>query len=99
MSDSAKDTARLDRIEHHLKLIKESAEKDGKTLSKIENALIGSEMNGHKGLVTDFDEMKTKVNLLEDFHEEVSVYIKQFKYVIGVLATLMVGMIIKLFLK
>lgn len=99
MSDSAKDTARLDRIEHHLKLIKESAEKDGKTLNKIENALIGSDMNGHKGLVTDFDEMKKKVNLLDEFHEEIQIYVKQFKWVVGIFAGVIVGIIIKLFVK
>jgi len=99
MEGTPKDIARLDRIEHHLKLIKESAEKDGKTLSKIENALIGSDMNGHKGLVTDFDEMKRKVNVLDDFHEEVQIYVKQFKWVIGIFAGAIVGIIIKLFVK
>ncbi len=99
MESTPKDIARLDRIEHHLKLLKESSEKDGKTLNKIENALIGSDMNGHKGLVTDFEIIKNKVALLDEFHEEIQIYVKQFKWVIGIFAGAICGIIIKLFVK
>jgi hypothetical protein len=54
----SQEQARLERIEHHLKLLKENDEIRGESLSNIENALIGSKMNGHKGLVSDIEEIK-----------------------------------------
>lgn len=49
---------RLDRMEQHLRLIKED-------LQHISAALIGSPINGNKGLVNDFKELKEEQETLK----------------------------------
>lgn len=59
-------TGRLDRIEHHLKLMKESTENTNESLHKISNALIGNEYTGGVGLIHTVHKIKIDVEMLQD---------------------------------
>ena len=87
------------RIRHHQDLQKQINETHTKLLIEIKNSLKGSDMNGNKGIVDEIYDLKGKVDHLEEFLSEVKVYVKQGKFIVGVFAGLMVGIIIKLFVK
>ena len=50
---------RLDRMEQHLRLIKED-------LQYISSALIGSKVNGNKGVISDIDAIKHDIEALKE---------------------------------
>lgn len=85
---------RLDRIEHHLSLLKKNDSDQMTLLLNIENALIGSKQNGNKGIVTKIDEIEERVDVLDEFKGEVRVYVKQSKFVIGAIAVILIGILV-----
>lgn len=96
---TTEDKDRLDRMEHHLLLIKED-------LQHISTALVGSKVNGNKGVISDIDSIKHDISDLREKLEfmeldmaKKSVYIGQLKFVAGLLTAGLVGTIIKLLSK
>ena len=87
------------RIRHHQDLQKQINETHTKLLIEIKNSLKGSDMNGNKGIVDEIHEVKKKVDLLEEFHGEVKVYVRQGKWFVACLTTLVIGIVIKIFTK
>lgn len=90
---------RLDRMEQHLRLIKED-------LQYISSALIGSKVNGNRGVISDIDTIKNdiadlreKLEFIELDMAKKSVYIGQLKFVAGILTAGLVGTIIKILSK
>ena len=59
-------SARLDRIEHHLKLMKDSTEKSNEALHKISSALIGNEYTAGVGLIHTVHNLKLEVEINKD---------------------------------
>jgi hypothetical protein len=59
--------------------------------------LIGSDFNGHKGVVSQLRDIDNRVEDLEDFKGEVSVYVRQAKFVIGAMVVILIGIFAKLF--
>jgi len=92
---STHDNERLDRIEHHLSLLKKNDSDQMTLLLNIENALIGSKQNGHKGIVTDIKEIEERVDDLDDFKKEASVYVRQSKFVIGAIIVALIALLFK----
>ena len=90
-----KDRERLDRIEHHLKLLKENDTNQMTVMLNIQNALIGSAMNGNKGIVSRIDEIEDIVDELDDFKKEATVYVRQSKFVIGAIVVALVALLAK----
>jgi hypothetical protein len=88
---------RLSQIEQHLRLIKEREIDRDKVLSNIQNALIGSDFNGHKGVVSSLKDIDNRVEDLEDFKGEVNIYVRQAKFVIGAMVVILLGIFAKLF--
>jgi hypothetical protein len=88
----------IGRIRHHLELQKKSNENVDSSLIRIENALIGSHMNGNKGIVTKIDEIEERVDELDDFKKEAVVYVKQSKFVIGAIVVALVALLLKAYL-
>lgn len=89
---------RLDRMEQHLRLIKED-------LQYISAALIGSSVNGNKGLVNDFkelkeeqDALKIKVHELEKDNAKKDVVIDLLKAVSFILSGGLVTLAVNMFL-
>jgi len=87
------------RIRHHLELQKKSNENFDSSLIRIENALIGSVMNGNKGIVTTIDEIDKRVERLEIFESEIGIYVKQSKFIIGAVVVALVALLFKAYTK
>jgi len=85
------------RIRHHQDLQKIVNEQHSSILQDIKNALVGSAMNGNKGVVKQLNEIDTRVEDLEDFKGEVHIYVKQAKFVVGAIVIIMLGILAKLF--
>lgn len=89
------DRERLDRIEHHLKLLKENDTNQMTVMLNIQNALVGSAMNGNKGIVSRIDEIEDIVDELDDFKKEATVYVRQSKFVIGAIVVALIALLLK----
>ena len=59
------ESERLDRIEQHLRSLKLNDEKQGDLLIDIKNTLIGSHLNGNKGLVNLVGELDLRLKEVE----------------------------------
>lgn len=92
---SAQDNERLDRIEHHLSLLKKNDTDQMTLLLNIENALIGSKQNGNKGIVTDIKDIEKRVDDLDEFKNEATVYVRQSKFVIGAVVVALIALLFK----
>ena len=65
ISDIVEIKGEIGRIKNHLDFIKKSGEKQGESLSKIENTLIGNNFNGNKGIVFLLNDIDDRVKHLE----------------------------------
>ena len=97
MSELAKVTAEIERIRHHQDLQKIVNEDNSKILNDIKNALVGSDLNGNKGVVKQLTEIDNRVEDLEEFKGEVNIYVRQAKFVIGAMVVILLGIFAKLF--
>jgi len=88
---------RLDRIEQHLRLLKDSDIDKTTLLLNIQNALTGSALNGNKGIVKQINDIDERVEDLEMFKGEISVYVNQFKVAFVIIFGALVTLIFKLF--
>lgn len=93
------ESERLDRIEQHLRLLKQDAESRTSDIKEIKQALIGSPLNDHKGLVWKVNDIDRRVENLEVQESEIQVYIKQAKVLVVAFAAAMVTLIVKAFTK
>ena len=59
------ESERLDRIEQHLHNLKLNDEKQGDLLIDIKNTLVGSNLNGNKGLVNLVGELDLRLKTVE----------------------------------
>jgi hypothetical protein len=88
---------RLDRIEQHLRLLKDSDIDKTTLLMNIQNALTGNALNGNKGIVKQINDIDDRVEELETFKGEISVYVNQFKVAFVIIFGALVTLILKLF--
>jgi hypothetical protein len=88
---------RLDRIEQHLRLLKENDIDKSSILLNIQNALTGSSLNGNRGIVKQINDIDERVEDLEMFKGEISVYVNQFKVAFVIIFGALVTLILKLF--
>lgn len=90
---------RLDRLEDHYKMVKNKLEDLANDVRDIKTAIMGNPLNSDEGLASKIKRVERDVNDLETFKTEVSTYIKQFKYVLGVVFVALITLIIKAFTK
>ena len=88
---------RLDRIEQHLRLLKDSDLDKTTLLLNIQNALSGNTLNGNRGMVKQINDIDERVEDLEMFKGEISVYVNQFKVAFVIIFGALVTLIFKLF--
>jgi len=88
---------RLDRIEQHLRLLKDSDIDKTTMLLNIENALTGNFLNGNKGIVKQINDIDDRVEELETFKGEISVYVNQFKVAFVIIFGALVTLLVKIF--
>jgi hypothetical protein len=65
MDDIVEIKGEIGRIKNHLDLIKKSNEQQSKSLSNIENTLVGNVMNGNKGIIFLLNDIDLRVKHLE----------------------------------
>jgi hypothetical protein len=95
MSDIEK--ARLDRLEEHQKLFKNKLDDVADDVRDIKAAIMGSPLTSDDGLASKMKRVERDVKDLEDFKTEVSTYVRQFKYMLGVIFVALITMITKIF--
>jgi chromosome segregation ATPase len=93
------ESERLDRIEQHLKLLKQDAEARSSDIKEIKQALIGSALNDYKGLVWKISDIDQRVQNLEEQESEMQVYVKQGKVLILAFTAALATLIVKAFTK
>lgn len=98
MSESV-NNARLDRLEEHQRMLKNKLDDVANDVRDIKSAIMGGPLNPDDGLATKIKRVERDVNDLENFKTEVNTYIKQFKYVLGVVFVALITLIIKAFTK
>lgn len=75
----------------------DNLEQLSRDIKEIKQALLGSEFNNFKGMVSQVKEIDDRVNNLEVFKNEVSVYINQFKVAFVIIFGSLITLIFKLF--
>ncbi len=66
-------------------------------IKEIKQALLGSEFNNFKGMVSQVKEIDDRVENLEVFKNEISVYVNQFKVAFVIIFGALITLIFKLF--
>ena len=86
----------IGRIRHHQDLQKQVNETNTKLLTDIKNALVGSELNGNKGLVNKVEAIEKKIDLQEETLSSHRLYFKQIGVIISAVIAIVVGLIIRI---
>jgi len=66
-------------------------------IKEIKQALLGNEFNSFKGVVSQMEETDKRVEKLEIFKNEISVYVNQFKVAFIIIFGALITLIFKLF--
>jgi hypothetical protein len=93
------ESERLDRIEQHLKLLKEDSNVRSADIKEIKQALLGNALNDYKGLVWKINDIDNRVENLEEQEGEMKVYIKQAKVLIVTFVAALATLLVKAFTK
>ena len=98
MDDFKTIQAEIERIRHHMDLNKKATEENTQLLVDIKTTLVGNHLN-EGGMVREQKRIKDDVQELQDFKKEVTVYIKQAKYFLGIIIGAIVTIAVKIFSK
>lgn len=96
---STLESERLDRIEQHLKLLKEDSNIRSADIKEIKQALLGNALNDYKGLVWKISDIDNRVQGLEEHEGEIQVYIRQAKVLIVAFIAALATLLVKAFTK
>jgi hypothetical protein len=75
----------------------DNLEQLSRDIKEIKQALLGSEFNNFKGMVSQVKEIDDRVENLEVFKNEISVYVNQFKVAFVIIFGALITLIFKLF--
>ena len=89
----------IGRIRHHQDLQKQVNDTNTRLLTDIKNALVGSDVNGNKGLVNKVESIEKKQDIHEELLSNHKLYFKQMGLLISAVIAIVVGLIIKLSIK
>jgi fructose-1,6-bisphosphatase len=90
---------RLDRLERKQQEFAEDLAIVGENIRDIKNAIVGNELNNGHGMLYKINEIEDRVEDLEVFKNEVSVYVKQFKVVMLIILGSLGTILVKIFSK
>ena len=88
--------AEVERIRHHMDLDKKYRVEDRAILIDIKNVLVGNDFN-KGGMVQEVKDIKEELDELRTFKQEVNVYLKQAKFIIGGLILAIISITVKVF--
>ena len=66
-------------------------------IKEIKQALLGSEFNNYKGMVSQVKEIDDRVENLEAFKNEMTVYLNQFKVAFVIIFGALITLLFKIF--
>ena len=66
-------------------------------IKEIKQALLGSEFNNFKGMISQVKEIDDRVEHLENFKNEMSVYLHQFKVAFAIVFGALITLLFKIF--
>jgi hypothetical protein len=75
----------------------DNLEQLSKDIKEIKQALLGSEFNNFKGMVSQMKETDERVEKLEIFKNEISVYVNQFKVAFVIIFGTLITLLFKYF--
>ncbi|MFY8170568.1 MAG: hypothetical protein ACOVK2_05580 [Candidatus Fonsibacter sp.] len=75
----------------------DNLEQLSRDIKEIKQALLGSEFNNFKGMVSQVKEIDDRVENLEVFKNEISVYVNQFKVAFVILFGALITLLFKAF--
>jgi hypothetical protein len=75
----------------------DNLEQLSRDIKEIKQALLGSEFNNFKGMVSQVKEIDDRVENLEIFKNEISVYVNQFKVAFVILFGALITLLFKAF--
>lgn len=90
---------RLDRLEKKQQEFAEDLAIVGENIRDIKNAIVGNELNNGHGMLYKINEIEDRVEDLEVFKNEISVYVKQFKAVVIIILGSLATILVKIFSK
>lgn len=90
--------AEIERIRHHMDLEKKERQEDREILVDIKNVLVGNELN-RGGMVQKVNDIEEELSDLRKFKQEVDLYLKQAKFVIGGIILAIISIGVKIFSK
>lgn len=90
---------RLDRLERKQQEFAEDLAIVSENIREIKNAIVGNELNNNRGMLFKINEIEDRVEDLELFKNEVSVYVKQFKVVMLIILGSLGTILVKIFSK
>jgi hypothetical protein len=94
---STLESERLDRIEQHLKLLKDDSDIRSADIREIKQALLGNALNDYKGLVWKISDIDNRLTDLEDKDAELKVYVKQAKVIAVAFTAALITLLFKAF--
>jgi hypothetical protein len=75
----------------------DNLEQLSRDIKEIKQALLGSEFNNFKGMVSQVKEIDDRVENLETFKNEISVYVNQFKVAFVIMFGALITLLFKIF--
>ena len=75
----------------------DNLEQLSRDIKEIKQALLGSEFNNFKGMVSQVKEIDERVENLETFKNEISVYVNQFKVAFVIMFGALITLLFKIF--
>ena len=75
----------------------DNLEQLSRDIKEIKQALLGSEFNNFKGMVSQVKEIDDRVENLETFKNEISVYVNQFKVAFVIIFGALITLLFKIF--
>jgi len=93
------ESERFDRMEQHLKFLKEDNIAQNSKLSNIENAIIGTSYNGNKGIVFLINDIDERLKALEKKETIIDDNMKQLKWFARGVGTIILSFILYYFTK
>lgn len=94
ISDIVEIKGEIGRIKNHLDLIKQSNERQSKSLTNIENTLIGNNLNGNRGIVFLINDIDDRVKNLENDNLERAQTESNLKWVGGFVISAIFGLMV-----
>jgi hypothetical protein len=81
----------VERLENHFKVYKDDVGQLKDDFRDLKTAIIGSQINGNKGLIQLIDKISEKVDMIEDENILLKEHMKQGKWIAGIVLTALVG--------